>query len=193
MRIIFKKDIEEIIKGCVDGNRAAQRKLYDLHVEKMLAVCMRYAQDRSEAEDMVQDGFIRVFRKIDTFKGLGSFEGWVRRVMVNTAIRYCQNRQKMYKVISLDDMHEEIGDEMLDAEFAYDELMGMINSLPEGYKLVFNLYAVEGYSHKEIGQQLGISEGTSKSQLARARQHLKAMVIKHRQVLENRKNGQSAG
>jgi len=193
VQLIYQRDIEEIVQGCVAGDRIAQHRLYKLYVEKMFVVCMRYGKDVSEAEDILQDGFIRVFRKIDTFKGTGSLEGWIRRVVVNTAIRHCQNKRRLYKVVYLDDMSQDVGEDLAECEFELDELLKMIQGLPEGYRAVFNMYVIDGYSHAEIAKQLEISEGTSKSQLSRARQHLKVLIHQHRKQLNKFNSEQSAG
>ena len=161
---------EEIVRGCKAGNRKAQRLLYDRYSKKMLGVSLRYCQNKQEAEDVLQEGFIKVFMNIDSFKEQGSFEGWVRRIMVNTAINNYQSNLKRYYH---SDVEEEAGipSENIDAlnKLSAKDLLKMIQSLPEGYRVVFNLFAIEGYSHKEIGEMLGISENTSKSQLSRAR------------------------
>jgi RNA polymerase sigma factor (sigma-70 family) len=161
---------EEIVQGCKAGSRKSQRLLYDRYSKKMLGVCLRYCQNREEAEDVLQDGFIKVFTNIDSFKEQGSFEGWIRRIMVNTAINNYQSNLKRYYH---SDVEEETGisSDQVDAfnKLSAMDLLRIIQSLPEGYRMVFNMYAIEGYTHKEIGEMLGISENTSKSQLSRAR------------------------
>ncbi len=170
-------EVNDIIIGCQRGERHAQSALYDWLSGLMYAVCLRYARDASEAEDMLQDGFIKVYQNIQSFKFEGSFEGWVRRIMVNTALERFRKKNQLYPV---GEIHEVAGDlpdlYSVEAHISAKELMDLVRRLPTGYRVVFNLYAIEGYSHKEISEQLGISEGTSKSQLARARQTLQQKV-----------------
>lgn len=170
---------EDLIAGCKLGNRKAQEMLYKRFASKMLGVCMRYATDKMEAEDMLQNGFIKVFGKMADFKGKGSFEGWIRRIMVHSSIEYYR---KHHKLMQLVDMETAGAEQSANADAASNleakDLLAMIQTLSPGYKMVFNLYAIEGYSHKEISKILDISEGASKSQLSRARSILKAMVNK---------------
>lgn len=171
---MFKEQVEKrIIKGCLKGKPEAQKMLYDLYSPKMMAVCLRYAKNREEAEDIMQEGFVRVFTKIDTFKQKGSLEGWVRRVIVNTALRHLQKHARLMNNVGWDQVDYEMGEqETIASNLAYEELLALVNQLPDGYRIVFNLYAIDGFSHKEIAEKLNISEGTSKSQLARARKYL---------------------
>jgi len=145
----------------------------------MLAVCKRYVRDNSEAENVLQEGFILVFDKLSQFRFEGSFEGWVRKIMVNKAIQHCRQKASMYAVVDLDDYSDELvgADEILNTIAAKD-LLNMIQDLPPTYKMVFNLYVFEGYKHREIAVMLGISEGTSKSNLSDARRILKSMINK---------------
>lgn len=166
-------DHEELIRGCKNGNRSAQEKLFKLYAGKMLGVCVRYFQDRVEAEDVLQDGFIKVFQKIDSFRNDGSFEGWIRKIMVNTALEQYRKNKNLYAVVDAEEVQEDLTENFLIESMDAKYLLKLIHELPSGYKAVFNLYAIEGYGHKEIAELLGISEGTSKSQLARARALLK--------------------
>ncbi len=168
----------ELIESCKSNNRDAQYKLYSLLSGKMFAVCLRYAKNREAAEDLLQEGFVKVFVNIDKFRGDGSFEGWVRRIIVNTAVEHYRKSTKMYPVMNVDDINKDIQWADTGDELELEDLMKMIDKLSHGYKTVFNLYVVEGFSHKEIGEMLEISEGTSKSQLARARYLLMDMVKK---------------
>ncbi len=168
----------ELIERCKSNNREAQYKLYGLLSGKMFAVCLRYAKNTEAAEDLLQEGFVKVFTNIEKFRGEGSFEGWVRRIMVNTAVEHYRKSTKMYPIVSVDDLNKDISWEDSGDELELEDLMKMINKLSPGYKTIFNLYVVEGYSHKEIGEMLEINEGTSKSQLARARYLLMEMVKK---------------
>jgi RNA polymerase sigma factor (sigma-70 family) len=171
--------IEELIKGCMAGQRKAQESLYKLFAAKMLGVCMRYATDKMEAEDMLQNGFIKVYNKLADFRGEGSFEGWVRRIMVHASIEYYRKHHKMMQVVDIDTTGaEQSVDPLAASNLGVKELLGLIQQLPPGYRMVFNLYAIEGYSHKEIGEMMTITEGASKSQLSRARVILKEQIIK---------------
>jgi RNA polymerase sigma-70 factor (ECF subfamily) len=171
---------DQLVRGCVLKNEAAQKAVFDLYAGKMLGVCMRYARNNADAEDMLQDAFIKVFDKIKQFKGEGSFEGWIRKIVVNTAL-------KKYTLIRYD--KEIIGHEGVDAEHFFSteqvayshlsekELLQLINKLPDGYRFVFNMYVIEGYSHDEIATMLGIQSGTSRSQLAKARMLLQKQIL----------------
>lgn len=171
--------IDELIKRCKAGERKACEMLYRQFAAKMLAVCMRYAVDKMEAEDMLQNGFVRVFKKLDDFRGEGSFEGWMRRIMVHASIEYYRKHHKMMQVVDVDDTgYEPAIDPIAAANLNAQDLMTMIQQLAPGYRMVFNLYALEGYSHKEIAGIMNISEGASKSQLSRARTILKELIAK---------------
>lgn len=168
---IYKSDSEEkLIRGCQKGEASAQREIYNKYAGKMMGVCLRYVNSRFEAEDILVSGFMRVFEKIGQYKHEGSFEGWLRRVMVNEALGYIRKNKSIYMEVEIEkagyqsDFNTEAS-QHLEAE----ELLQLVQQLPPGYKTVFNLYAIEGYSHKEIAEMLGISENTSKSQLSRAR------------------------
>jgi len=162
----------QLIERCKKQDRAAQKILYDRYAGLMLAICMRYVYERSEAEDILQEGFLKIYMKIGEFEGRGSFEGWLKRVFVNTAITHYHKNSKHNKY------HYEIGDvqetrfekqSYYESEFTRDELFNVVDSLPGGYKMVFNLYAIEGYKHKEISELLKIDINTSKSQYSRAK------------------------
>ncbi len=173
---------KQLIDGCINNNRDAQYKLYNLLSGKMFAVCLRYAKNREAAEDLLQEGFVKVFNNIDKFRGDGSFEGWVRRIIVNTAVEHYRKSAKMYPVVSVDDINKDIVWEDTGDGLQLEDLVNLINKLSTGYRTIFNLYVVEGYSHKEISEMLEISEGTSKSQLARARYLLMEMIKKSETV-----------
>ncbi|MFD2147934.1 RNA polymerase sigma factor [Mucilaginibacter antarcticus] len=171
--------IDELVARCKVGERQAQALLYKQLAGKMLGVCTRYAKDKMEAEDMLQSGFIKLFNKLNDFRGEGSFEGWVRRIMVHSAIEYYRKHHKMIQVMDVADMDNEPSVyPAAIANMGAKDLLNLIQQLSPGYKMVFNLYAIEGYSHKEIGEIMGITEGASKSQLSRARAILKDMVLK---------------
>lgn len=169
----------DIIEACVLGSRTAQRTLYDYFSPKMFGICLRYANDRHHAEDILQEGFIKVFNNLDKYRGEGSFEGWLKRVFINTAIEHCRKSKFWSPNQELKELNLPAIEENAVGKLAKQELLKVIQRLPLGYKTVFNLYAIEGYSHKEIADMLHISEGTSKSQLARAREHLQKMLQQH--------------
>lgn len=168
--------IDQLYEGIQRGERAAQEMLYRSLASKMLGVCMRYAKSTFEAEDILQCGFVKVFTRIDLYRGEGSFEGWIRRIMVNTAIETVRKNQRTLNTVELEPYHE-VHDESfsLDA-LECEDLKSIIQELPDGYRMVFNMYAIEGYSHREIGETLQISEGASKSQLSRARSWLRQRI-----------------
>ncbi len=169
-------NLNDIIKGCQRRKASAQKQLYQTFAPKMFAVCLRYCKDKTEAEDCLQEGFIKVFNNIDKYGFKGSFEGWVRRIMVNTVIEMFRKKQPELLVDEFPLLAEGDDQEVYDALFTHDELMNMIKELPPKYKLVFNLYVLEGFSHAEIAETANISVGTSKSNLARARQWLKKSI-----------------
>jgi RNA polymerase sigma-70 factor (ECF subfamily) len=178
MFLEHKYTIDTLVNKCKAGERKAQELLYKQFAAKMLGVCMRYATDRMEAEDMLQNGFIRVFQKMCDYRGEGSFEGWVRRIMVHSSIEYYRKHHKMMQVVDMDEVDEPSVDPVAMANLDAKDLITLIQQLAPGYRMVFNLYAIEGFSHKEIGEIIGISEGASKSQLSRARAILKEQVLK---------------
>lgn len=174
---------KDIIAGCIQGNRSSQKTLYESFASKMLGVCMRYARDRSEAEDMLQEGFIKVFNNIGKFKHEGSFEGWIRRIMVFTAINmYRYRNRKFQERLSMENVDAPYQDDVID-QISAREIVALIQQIPEGYRMVFNLYAIEGYTHREIGEMLEIAEGTSKSQYSRARMYMQQVLAKHYKIL----------
>lgn len=172
----YHTDEKRLVKALKAGKPRAQRALYEKLSGKMMALCLRYARNREEAEDILQEGFVRVFRKIGTYQGTGSFEGWVRKVFSNVAIRHYQKNARIHVVVGLDEVDYQLGESVLDHQYDQKHLMNMVQQLPDGYRIVFNLYAIEGYSHQEIAQKLDISVGTSKSQLSRARKALQLMI-----------------
>jgi RNA polymerase sigma factor (sigma-70 family) len=164
-------DEKELIKQCLAGNRNAQQQLYKMYASKMLGVCYRYAHSMDEAKDFFQDAFIKVFQNLGRFKGEGSLEGWIRRIMVNTSLNHLKASHKFIETLNENEHADQLewhGDNDADVK----EIMEEIRLLPTGFRTVFNMYAIEGYSHKEIAETLGISEGTSRSHYARARVHL---------------------
>jgi RNA polymerase sigma factor (sigma-70 family) len=168
----------DIIQGCISGNPRMQEELYRRFSPKMYAVCLRYSGKPEDAQDILQEGFIKVFRNLDRFRGEGSFEGWMRRIFVNTAIEHYRRAAPLYPVDETKAAQIEDKEWSAFDKLSVKDLLAMIQELSPGYRTVFNLYVVEGYTHREIGDLLGINEGTSKSQLARAKAILQQKVLK---------------
>lgn len=168
----------DIIEGCIFGNPRMQRMLYEKYSPKMYALCIRYAGNTDDAQDILQDGFVKVFSNIGKYKGTGSFEGWIRRIIVNTAIEHFR-KKNMLQVID-EKTETQLADENTNIfnQLEAKELLEIIKSMPSGYRTVFNLYAVEGYTHKEIATMMNLTEGTSKSQYARAKSWLQEKIKK---------------
>lgn len=159
---------------CQANDSRSQRELYDLFKDKVLGLCRRYTGCREEAEDVFQETFIRVFQNICQLSDIGHLEQWIRKIAVNTAVNYYHKNKRHHHVLESNGFHHSNDDhELILSHFSDEQLISLINSLPDGYRMVFNLYVVEGYSHAEIAEQLSISEATSRSQLNRAKQTLK--------------------
>lgn len=174
---------QELIAGCVSNKREFQKLLYQKFAGKMLSLCLRYFKSREEAEDILQDGFVKVFKNIEKYEGTGSFEGWIKRIMVNTALEELRKKKKEFITRDIDELY--IQPESLDktdSSINTKDLINYIQALPDGYKLVFNLFVIEGYSHGEISKMLNINEGTSKSQLSKARGYLQKMMSQNERV-----------
>ena len=171
---------KQLIKGCIDGDRKAQKALYDKFSRKMMGVCLRYVKDMEDARDLLQDGFIKLFTNLHNYSGSGSFDGWVRKIFVNCALERLRQHDILKDAVGIEDIdYQDIPDESAAiSDITSEELMACIQALPNGYRMVFNMCAVEGYSHKEIGEMLEISEVTSRSQYMRARKMLQKMVLK---------------
>lgn len=167
----------DLIKGCIRQDPSCQRALFDQYAGKMMTVCLRYGHDAMEAEDMMQEGFIRVFQYIDQFKFEGSFEGWIRRVIVNTALKHLQKKRLNFTEIT--DTHQQSPrmESYAYSNLGEEELMKLISQLPDGYRTIFNLNIIEGYSHEEIGKMLDIQPSTSRSQLVKARKMLQQQIL----------------
>ena len=176
---------EKILKGCLNENAKAQEALYRLFSPTMFGICLRYGSDYHTAEDILQDGFVKVFKSIHKFKNTGSLEGWIRRIFVNTAIEYYRKKSRSFRFTPLDVVAEKSVEDHKLLEIEKEELLGLIQQLPDGYRLVFNLYIIEGFSHQEIAEKLNINLGTSKSQLARAKKYLRKLILSQ-QVSEER-------
>lgn len=167
----------EWIEGAKRGERRSQKAIYDLLSAKMYAVCLRYMGDRDAAEDILQDGFVTLFTKLDSYSGEGSFEGWARKIFVNTALMSLRKKDALKNTEDVDAARQIASDEPTPVQqIAHDELLKMIAALPPGFRTVFNMYVIEGFSHKEIAGALGISETTSRSQLQRARTLLQSKI-----------------
>jgi RNA polymerase sigma factor (sigma-70 family) len=160
---------EDLIDGCLQGLQTAQKQLYERYSARMMAVCLRYAQTTFEAEDVLQEGFVTVFRTLAGFRRECPLEFWIRRIMVNAALRQHRRNAPLVAVSDGDYPETLASEEFTFSNYAYGELLAVVQELAPRYRLVFNLYAIEGYTHKEIGEMLDISEGTSKSQYSRAR------------------------
>jgi RNA polymerase sigma-70 factor (ECF subfamily) len=171
---------EELIRHLVKSDKNAQRELYERYSPKLWGVCLRYAKNQMSAEDIMQEGFLKILKYIKSYQGKGSFEGWMRRVMVNTAINYYKRNLKSDGVSEFNEAYG-VSSPNADAvsRMTSDELLAFVKELPSGYKTVFNMHIVDGYTHKEIAKQLDISENTSKSQLSRARKILQEKIEKY--------------
>lgn len=169
----------QLIEKCRRQDRKAQKELYELYARKMLSVCMRYSNDVETARDLLQEGFIKVFTSLDSFQFAGSLEGWIRRIMVNTALEYLRRHDLLRDAVDITDCSTSVssGCSALEALSAED-LMKLVRNLPPGFRAVFNLYAIEGYSHKEIAEMLGITDVTSRTQYSRAKKILQKQILK---------------
>ena len=168
---------QELVRGCVENDPKAQKELYHKFCGAMMGICVRYAPTVHEAEDLLQEGFIKVFRKIHTFEGKGYLAGWIKRVMVNTCLTYYRDNKNLRMYAELDEevLKEEASFDIL-SQLSADDLVQKIQRLPNGFRIVFNMYAIEGFSHQEIADKLEVSVGTSKSQLSRARAYLQRIL-----------------
>lgn len=176
---------KKLAKQCCKGDAKAQRELYEKYASQMLSVCRRYVRSQEDAEEVLSNAFIKVFRKIDQFKGDGALGGWIRRIMVNESLNFIRYQRNLFVEVEEENhsgfSHQDVQDDM-NAE----HLMTMINELPLGYRTVFNLYAIEGYTHREVGEMLEISENTSKSQLSKARKQLQERLGKNELLYSKR-------
>lgn len=184
MKIIqLHQEETEIIKLAVENNRQAQQQIYSRFSSKMLSVCRQYIKDIQLAEDVMITAFMKVFTNLKNFEHKGSFEGWIRRIMVNECISYIRVQKKVK--FTEDEIYVEESFNAIDSKFSTDQIQFLIDALPDGYKMIFNLYAIEGYKHNEIAKMLGINEGTSKSQLSHARKMLQTQIT----ILKKQDNG----
>ena len=174
---VGKSSAESLVPACKEGSRKAQKQLFDALAPKMMAVCLRYMGNREDAEDVLQEGFITLFRKLDSYSGAGSFEGWARKIFVNTALMHLRKTDALGLSDNLEEARSLFTEEATPVQkMGYAELMRMIGALPPDARTVFNMYVLEGYSHKEIAQELGCTEATSRSKLQRARIRLQEMI-----------------
>jgi RNA polymerase sigma-70 factor (ECF subfamily) len=183
LKALFMNE-HDIIKGCLKNDRASQKALYEQHYGKMLGVCLRYAKDKDEAKDVLHEGFLKVFTNLKNFNGTGSFEGWIRRVMVNTSIDHLRKNKQNYLIVSTvyanekaSNLADEVEDEDLLLQIDKEEILKAVQELTPAYRTVFNLYVIEEFSHREIAEMLDISEGTSKSNLSKAKFNLKKNLM----------------
>lgn len=167
----------ELLKGCLRNDRKYQELLYKKYARTMYGICLSYAKDRSSAQDILQDGFVKVFEKLKTYQSEGSLEGWIRRIISNTAVDYYRKRSTLNKFIEFDPEPSDLkGQNNISDSLHTKDILEQVRKLPDGAQVIFNLYAVEGFSHKEISEKLQISEGTSKSQVNRARTLLQKLL-----------------
>ncbi|MEO8861533.1 MAG: sigma-70 family RNA polymerase sigma factor [Ginsengibacter sp.] len=178
--------LRQLIQSCIGGNRFSQNRLYDQFAPKMLSVCMRYGKNREEAEEIMQEGFVQVFKSLHNFKYVGSFEGWIRKIMMYCAIQHYRANPKMYLVVDIENVTEQqICKEDILSRLQKKELLEMVQALSPAYRIVFDLYVFEGMKHREIAQLLGISEGTSKSNFFDAKKILQKAIANRLKVAEN--------
>ncbi len=174
--------LQQLITKCKVYDTKAQSELYKLFSSKLFSICLKYSRNYAEAEDNLQDAFVTIFKKIDQFKHKGSFEGWLKRITVNTALQRYRS-QGVFDIVNDQNIEEQIVEINDDEDISIDYLLQIIQELPDRYRLVFNLYVLDGYSHKDIASMLKITDGTSKSNLARARQILKTKVLEYKSRL----------
>ena len=191
LRIHKSNSEEALLRDCRKGKPSAQHELYERFAPKMLGVCYRYIHDREEAEHVMIGGMVKVFEKLDQYLGEGSFEGWMRRIMVNESLMYIRKNKNMSLVVEVESAEYELNYHSLESSLETADLLALIAELPVGYRTVFNLYAIEGYNHKEIAELLEINENTSKSQLSRARKYLQNRLqeLQERELKKGKSNG----
>jgi RNA polymerase sigma-70 factor (ECF subfamily) len=172
-------DEQSLIAGCIKGNQIAQKTLFESFSPKFFALCLRYMKSTDDAEDVLQEGMVKIFTKLPEYSGTGSFEGWMRRIIVNTCLDQIRKNQKLKFDVSIDKEEYKLSmNAHILENMSANELIEEIKKMPPGYRVVFNMFAIEGYSHQEIAQKLGVKESTSKSQYLRARAYLKERINK---------------
>lgn len=172
------QDEEALIEGCCRGDRRFQRMLYEKFSKRMYVVCLRYTKMQQEAEDILQEAFIKVFSKINTFRRESPLEFWIKRIVINTALNHQRSKLYLYPMVDVENLNNNSGAELTISDYNFKDLLKLIQALPTGCQIIFNLYAIEGYQHKEIAEMLNVSEGTSKSQYSRAKSLLQDMLSK---------------
>ncbi len=185
--MVEDKQLQQLIKGCLEGDRKAQQAVYKLLYGKMKVVCMRYTRDTDQALDVLQEGFIKVFQNMERYSGAGSFEGWVRRIMVNLSIDRFRKQKNDFLLLngstSIEDYEDAVEDESdvesVDYDFTPEQVLEAMQQLSPAYKTVFNLYVFENYTHQDIAEALSISIGTSKSNFAKAKRNMKKILLKY--------------
>ena len=177
--------LNNIIKGCLKGDRKSQEQLYKMFSNRMFGLCLQYANNYDDACDILQEGFIKVYRKMDQFSGKGSFEGWIRRIMINTALERYRSHLHLYPLTENSVPEDKVSQEEIFEKLSSEDLLKFVQGLPPRYRMVFNMYAIEGYSHKEIAETMEITVGTSKSNLSRARDILQKKVKQYYDSTEN--------
>lgn len=179
-------DEAKLIKGCKKNDRKAQQALYDHYCKQMYAVCLRYCRKTEDAEDVMQEAFVKVFNKIVSFRKESSLFFWIKKIVINTALNYQRSKLYLYPMVDVNDLHYLSDRDFTLNNIHYNDLIKLLQSLPDGCRVIFNLYAVEGFQHKEIAEMLGISIGTSKSQYSRAKLLLKEKLITTDKVLHEK-------
>jgi RNA polymerase sigma factor (sigma-70 family) len=177
IQIGFMLGEKELIDGCAKGERASQKALYDRYCRKMMVFCLRYSKSKAEAEDILQEGFLKIFKNLSQFRSESRLDTWMTRIMINTALNHQRQKLYMLPMVDVTELNLPESEEVSLAGFHLSELIQMIQSLPDGCRIIFNLFAIEGYSHKEIGEMLEVSEGTSKSQYNRAKMLLRGKLV----------------
>jgi len=170
------KEFEQLVKKCVKEDRKAQKELYDLFAPRMMMICLRYSKSRMEAEDILQESFMKVFNNLKKLREITNLPAWIKRIVINTALNYQRGKLYLYPMVEVGKIKLSYDENVALSGFRQEELLNMIQELPLGCQVIFNLYAIEGYTHKEIAERLKISEGTSKSQYSRARTLLKSKI-----------------
>jgi RNA polymerase sigma-70 factor (ECF subfamily) len=186
---VYRSREAELVRDCQKGDRRAQRAVYELFAGRIFSLCRRYLPDPMDAEDVLVMSFVKVFDRIGQFRSEGSFEGWIRRIAVNESLTWLRRNKSMFVETDLEAADREPDFSKFSDHLEAEDLMNMVSELPPGYRMVFNLYAIDGYSHDEIARQLGISENTSKSQLSRARALLQKRLMESEKDLDKKVQG----
>lgn len=180
---------QDLIQGCLKGDKLSQRNLFEKYSPLMLSVCRRYIKEFNMAEEVMLGGFMKVFGKLNQFKSEGSFEGWIRRIMVNESLTWIRKNKTMYLEVDIEEANREVNFDLVSSELEAEAILELIQKLPHGYRTVFNLYAIEGYSHAEIAEKLDVNVNTSKSQLSRARKFLQKELATIENEIETKRTG----